>query len=102
MIKTVTKNALLTMTVLILNTACQSTTKEAPQPKESTPVTISCTDPRPEICTQEYIPVCATKDTGVRCVTAPCPSTEKVTYGNACTACSDAKVYSHVAGACEK
>ncbi len=102
MIKTVTKYALLTMAVLSLNTACQSTPTEAPQPKENKPFIISCTDPRPEICTQEYIPVCAAKDTSVRCVTTPCPSTEKVTYGNACTACSDAKVVSHIAGACEK
>ena len=57
MIKTVTKNTLLTVALLLFSTACQSTTTEAPQPKENRPVTISCTDPRPEICTQEYIPV---------------------------------------------
>ena len=88
-------------TLLILVTACQSTTNKVTKPEVNKPATVSCTDPRPQICTQEYIPVCATKDTGIRCVTTPCPSTEKVTYPNACTACADAKVYSYVTGACE-
>jgi hypothetical protein len=47
-----------------------------------------------------YEPVCATRDTGIRCITAPCPSEEKKTMGNACSACSDPKVYSYVKGEC--
>lgn len=61
---------------------------------------IQCKDPRPQMCTKEYRPVCATRDTGVRCVTTPCPSTELVTKGNACTACADEKVFSYVQDAC--
>ena len=51
-----------------------------------------CQDPRPDMCTEEYRPVCALRDTGVRCVTTPCPSAEWKTYGNACAACSDTDV----------
>jgi len=61
---------------------------------------IQCNDPRRKACTKEYRPVCATRDTGVRCVTTPCSSTELVTKGNACTACADEKVSSYVPGAC--
>lgn len=59
-----------------------------------------CKSPRSQMCTREYRPVCATRDTGVRCVTTPCPSTEKVTKSNACTACADEKVFSYTEGAC--
>lgn len=59
-----------------------------------------CSDPRPEICTKEYRPVCATRDNGVRCVTTPCDSTEQKTYGNSCTACSDQRVYGYDSGRC--
>jgi hypothetical protein len=61
---------------------------------------VACTDPRPQVCTMEYAPVCATRDTGVRCITAPCPSSEQKTFSTACTACSDPKVSGWVKGAC--
>jgi len=61
-----------------------------------------CPEPRPQMCTRDYRPVCATRDTGVRCVTTPCPSTEEKTYGNACSACADQDVISYRNGACEK
>jgi hypothetical protein len=47
-----------------------------------------------------YAPVCATRDTGVRCIKAPCPSEEKVTKSSGCNACSDDKVISYVDGEC--
>jgi hypothetical protein len=53
------------------------------------------------MCTREYLPVCASRDTGVRCVKEPCPSSEWKTYGNACDACSDAKVIGYIKGACQ-
>ena len=62
----------------------------------------TCPEPRPQMCTRDYRPVCATRDTGVRCVTNPCPSTEEKTYGNACSACADHNVISYRNGACEK
>lgn len=62
---------------------------------------VQCKTPRPEVCTKEYRPVCASKDTGIRCITTPCPSEEKVTYPNACSACADSKVHGYTPnGAC--
>ncbi len=93
---------LLFITPLIV-VACQSTpvpsdvvTPQKPSPSNYT----QCTEPRPQICTREYRPVCATKDTGIRCVTTPCPSTEKSTYATGCVACSDPKVHGYEMGAC--
>lgn len=59
-----------------------------------------CTEPRSTMCTREYRPVCADVDTGIRCVTTPCNSSEKKTYANGCTACADPKVIGYAPGAC--
>lgn len=59
-----------------------------------------CQDPRPTFCTREYHPVCAKRDTGIRCITSPCPSSEQVTKPNACVACSDKDVLEFTHGAC--
>lgn len=48
-----------------------------------------CPDIRPEICTQQYQPVCAQT------------SDSEKTFSNACVACSDASVVGYVADACE-
>lgn len=61
---------------------------------------VACTEPRPEMCTMQYDPVCAEVDTGIRCITEPCPSTEWKTYGNGCSACGDADVLGYVPGEC--
>ena len=50
----------------------------------------ACTEPRPQICTREYRPVCATLADG---------STK--TYATGCTACSDPKVSGYRNLACE-
>lgn len=84
--------------LLAVASAC-SMSSPPPEPK---PDAVACSDPRPQACTREYRPVCAERDNGVRCVTAPCNSTERKTYSNGCTACSDPLVYSHVPGACAK
>jgi hypothetical protein len=73
----------------------------AKQPNSATTI-IQCPEKRLSICTREYQPVCATRDTGIRCVTAPCPSTEEKTYGNACAACADEKVFGYRLDACVK
>ncbi len=49
-----------------------------------------CTEPRPEICTMDYRPVCAQHEDGTL-----------KTYSNGCTACSDPAVIGHREGACE-
>jgi hypothetical protein len=62
---------------------------------------IQCRSPRPEICTLNYLPVCAERDTNIRCIKAPCPATEYKTYSNACSACSDPKVLGYKLDSCE-
>jgi hypothetical protein len=57
---------------------------------------------RPQACTREYRPVCGEVDSGVRCIKAPCPSTEQRTFGNACTACADAKTTGYWPVSCEE
>jgi len=61
-----------------------------------------CQDPRPQICTREFRPVCAQRDLGIRCVTSPCPTIERVTKPNACVACSDKSVQEFTQGACPR
>ena len=93
--------------LLLLLAACsQAPIASEPAPADTPPPAGSrqqpaiCSEPRPEVCTAQYVPVCATRDTGVRCVTTPCPSTEQKTMGNSCSACSDPKVISYVPGEC--
>lgn len=69
-------------------------------PKSELAGSIKCKHPRPQICTMDYSPVCATRDNGIRCITTPCPSTETATYSNDCSACADKNVYSYVSGEC--
>lgn len=56
-------------------------------PQENAPQ--HCTDPRPEACTMDYRPVCATLGDG----------SEK-TYSNGCSACSDPQVGHYREGEC--
>lgn len=63
---------------------------------------VTCEEPRRQACTKEFRPVCADVDTGVRCVTTPCPSTERRTYGNSCMACADPKVLGYFPRSCDE
>ena len=51
----------------------------------------ACKEPRPQMCTRDYRPVCAKLDDGSR-----------KTYSNGCTACTDPKVTSYYQGACKE
>jgi hypothetical protein len=83
--------------VVIFLTSCVSS---KPQQNSFAPEYKQCPELRPQMCTREYMPVCATRDTGVRCITAPCPSSEQRTYSNGCEACADAKVLGYSPNAC--
>jgi hypothetical protein len=63
--------------------------ESVPQDPHDDPTLTQCVDPRPQVCTREYRPVCGESKDG---------STK--TYGNACTACSDTAVAGHRAGEC--
>jgi hypothetical protein len=45
--------------------------------------------------------VCARVDTGVRCITTPCPSYKFQPYDNACAACANDKVQEIFSGSCD-
>jgi len=87
----------LIITSCTTNPGAQSNTKKPELEKSEF---TQCPEQRPKICTREYIPVCATRDTGVRCVTTPCPSSEQKTYGNGCSACADEMVLGYKLDAC--
>lgn len=91
------------LTLITVITACASTKKQVsskPNSVEEKTSFIECPEQRANMCTRQYLPVCATRDTGVRCVTTPCPSSEQKTYSNSCEACADVKVLGYVANAC--
>lgn len=87
---------------LAITTGCSNTPETVADNKSSEQNTSlqQCPEKRPQMCTKIYQPVCATRDTGVRCVKSPCPSTETKTYGNSCTACADTKVSGYIPGEC--
>ena len=98
--------------LVFTTTSCAGITVEETTAKETTVLAaksaaatgdevVVCSEPRPQICTHDYKPVCASRDTGIRCVTTPCPTTENITYSNGCAACSDKRVISYQSGSCE-
>ena len=66
--------------------ACASGPKE---PMAAATGATICEDPRPQVCTMDYRPVCGTLEDG----------TTK-TYSNGCGACADVEVVSWVEEAC--
>lgn len=62
--------------------ACSSTPNQLDNMTE-------CTEPRPQVCTMQYDPVCAQHTDG-----------SLKTHATDCTACSDKDVIGHVKGAC--
>ncbi len=63
---------------------------ESADKQSNAKVFTACTDPRPQLCTREYNPVCA------KLIDA-----SNKTYATGCTACSDQKVSGYYPGACE-
>lgn len=63
---------------------------ETPVPPVESALT-TCEDPRPQVCTMIYAPVCALRTDG-----------SEETLASACNACADETVISHVDGACEE
>jgi len=77
----------ITLSSCAANTSTEDTNSGKAESKEKK-ITI-CTEPRPQICTREYNPVCATLNDG-----------SVKTYATGCTACSDTKVIHYMAGVC--
>lgn len=68
--------------------ACAAQTDDGATVAE--PALTACEDPRPQVCTAHYDPVCGRRDDG-----------SDKTYANACAACADSAVTGHRPGACE-
>ena len=72
-----------TLAAMLLLVGCAST---GPAPM----LTTQCTTPRPQVCTMEYAPVCATRNGGAR-----------ADYSSACNACADDNVTAYINGRCD-
>lgn len=79
--------AMLVLVVVLSGIGCSSNRASIPA---SNYALTPCTEPRPEICTREYIPVCGQRENG-----------EWKTYSTACTACSDTRVLGYKPEACK-
>ena len=69
------------LSLLLLVAACET---------QPTPTLVTqCSDPRPQVCTMEYAPVCADLTAG-----------GKKQYASACNACADDAVSGYLKGEC--
>jgi len=78
---------LISALILLTITACDLTEQISPDN-----ITL-CTDPRAEVCTQNYLPVCGTED--------PTIPSGWTTFSNACTACAVTTISAYKQEACE-
>ena len=93
--------------LILLLTGCGVSQPPAPEPPQEQPAGVAspevvdaplqsasseqvCTEPRPQVCTMEYNPVCALRDGG-----------QRETLSSPCNACADAGVVSHTPGVCD-
>lgn len=85
------KRLFLLISLSLLSASC-ATSDEEMEEKNHEPGSLDliiCSDPRPQICTREYDPVCAKLQDG-----------SVKTYATGCTSCSDSNVESYQKGAC--
>lgn len=69
--------------------ACSATTPSAPE--ADIPTANTCQEPRPQVCTTIYAPVCARHADG-----------HEETHASACNACADDTTTAYRNGACEE
>lgn len=85
----------------VLLAACGVNQPPAPEPPLEAPSEVLpiieipreegvCTEPRPQICTMEYQPVCALREDG-----------QRETMSSPCNACADVAVVRYTPGACD-
>ena len=72
--------------LVVLLSACATTPPDEPAMGTAAQ---ACEEPRPQVCTMDYRPVCANLADGA-----------VKTYSNGCSACADASVGSWTKGAC--
>ena len=76
---------LLTIFLFSVITACSTY-----ENNQVTRKVVNCTEPRPQVCTMDYQPVCGKID-----------ESQMKTYSNSCAACSDYKVIAFTLHACQ-
>jgi len=85
------KRLFLLVSVSLLSASC-TTSGNTMEQKDKEPGALDliiCTEPRPQICTREYDPVCASMQDG-----------SVKTYSTGCTSCSDKEVTGYKKGSC--
>lgn len=78
--------------LLLMLGGCGASQPAAPAPDIQQQVEdprVECSDPRPQVCTMEYAPVCARLLAG-----------GEATYSSPCNACADDAVASYLSGSC--
>ncbi len=83
------KVKILIVLVVFCLMGCVTTEGQQKSTSDNKKLTI-CTDPRPEVCTMDYRPVCAQRRDG-----------SFKTYSNWCNACTDPNVVGYYDGECE-
>jgi hypothetical protein len=78
------------MPLLVALLSLGACARSNPNPASAPGSPTACTDPRPQICTADYTPVCAQLKDG-----------QLKTYSNACSACADVGVVAHNPSTCE-
>jgi len=69
-----------------LNTGCVSVSEKHSNEPDTF---VTCSEPRQEVCTQDYVPVYGYRVDG-----------SQKTYSNACSACADKKITNYKVNAC--
>ena len=77
------------LSLSLLSIACASQSEKIDIHEPGALDLILCEEPRPQICTREYDPVCATLQDG-----------STITGSTGCTSCSDPKVVGYKMGVC--
>ena len=83
------KQALLIFVLLVMSGCAATEPTKFNETRQDNPKRQICSEPRPEMCTQQYDPVCGQFSQG-----------GNQTYSNWCSACSDKAVESYVPGEC--
>jgi hypothetical protein len=78
----------LILPIFVVLTACAGGGEAQQSPRQL--LETECREPRPEVCTFQYQPVCGLTEGG-----------KWKTFSNGCQACSEAGVIGHRDGACE-
>jgi len=68
---------------------------------EQAAIPVACADLDPTRCEALGTTICARRDTGRRCIRAPCDSVEYVSATTACGICDDEKVDMVFPGSCD-